>query len=133
MMILKKYVLDLSRETLFEAWVSPDMTIPPVTKIESNPVLRGVFKLWAESPEAVGIMTGIFEDVICNEKLKYTWQWEGSEEESLVSVEFEQDGNQTTIHLEHSGFLSQESKDAHDVGWDSYVDGLVAKIKLDIK
>lgn len=130
MIIQKTYVLDLSSKTLFEAWVSPNMTIPPVTKIECDPVRGGVFKFWAESPEAVGIMIGVFEEVIHYKKLKYTWQWEGSEEESLVTVEFDEDANQATIRLEHSGFLSQESKDAHDVGWDSYVNGLVERIKL---
>lgn len=128
MTIHKEYKLEVAIEVLYEAWISPEMAIAPVTKIECNPVVGGIFKLFAESDEAVGIMIGVFEEVTPSEKLKYSWQWEGSEEKSVVKVQFIEEKGHTLVQLEHSGFVTQESKDAHDAGWDSYINGLIRNI-----
>ncbi|SMD38105.1 Uncharacterized conserved protein YndB, AHSA1/START domain [Reichenbachiella faecimaris] len=126
--ILKKFSIPVGRKELFEAWISPQMTIAPITKIECNPMAGGVMNLYAESAEAVGVMNGLFEEVIPNEKLKYSWQWQGSDEQTMVTVIFKDDGLQTLVQLEHTGFLSKESYDAHNSGWDNYLDGLADRL-----
>ncbi len=128
-MIQKKYISTIAREMLFQAWISPEMTIAPITQIDCDPVVGGVFKLVAESPEATGVMEGEFLEIIWNRKLRYTWAWEGAAENCIVEVRFKMEEGQSLVELEHSGFLSDDSEDRHDEGWDLYFQGLESKLK----
>jgi len=126
--INKTYVSPIPRSTLFQSWVSEKMVVYPAIKVESNPVAGGHFKLHAESPQGVFVMIGAFIEVVKHQKLQYTWHWEGTEEKTVVTVHFvDQDGG-TRIDLNHTGFTSKESREAHDSGWDSYLEGLTQTI-----
>lgn len=128
-MIQKTYISTIAREMLFQAWVSPEMAIAPITQIECDPVVGGVFKLIAQSPESTDVMEGEFLEIIWNRKLRYTWAWEGTAETCIVEVRFKQEGAQSVVELEHSGFLSDASEERHDEGWDLYFQGLESKLK----
>lgn len=128
MKLQKNYTTKIRRDILFDAWVSPDSVIEPITKIESNPVEGGIYKLYSESPSGTAVMLGEFKEVVPNEKLEYTWHWEGSDEKTLIRVEFKEREGETHVAIEHNGFLTEESKEMHDTGWDSYLKGLESKI-----
>lgn len=129
MTIHKTYQSNLSKEILYEAWISDNMVIAPVVKLEIDARIGGVYKLFAESPDGIFIMPGAFVEVVPNSKLVYSWQWEGTEEETLVEVNFKENAEGSVVELTHSGFLSQESFDSHSAGWDSHFKGLIAKIQ----
>ena len=67
---------------------------------------------------------GIYREVTIPRKLVYTWKWDGSEEESLVTAEFLPFGSGTLLRIEHSLLASQASKDGHAQGWGDCLAGL---------
>ena len=125
----KTYYSQFNVATLFAAWISPEMTIPPVTKIEAEPKVGGDFILHSESENGVSVMKGKFLEFLENERLKYTWNWQDSDEETVILVEFKSEGGKTNIHLVHSGFATKESLDMHASGWDYYVEALLQKLE----
>ncbi|MFY0599988.1 MAG: SRPBCC domain-containing protein [Cyclobacteriaceae bacterium] len=128
MNLSKQYSSQFTCRQVFEAWISPSMIIPPATKIEVEPIVGGKYHLYAESESATFIMKGIFLEIVPNQKLMYTWQWEGTDEQTVVTVAFSENPNGCTINLEHEGFVSDESIKNHSEGWDSYVSGLEERI-----
>ena len=128
--LIKNYTSKIEKTMLYQAWISPEMVIPPITKIESNPIIGGVYKLYSQTSDGVGIMNGQFQSLIENEALIYSWHWEGANEHTLVTVIFKEIENRggTNINIEHTGFQSEESKAMHSFGWDSYFSQLEKKI-----
>jgi uncharacterized protein YndB with AHSA1/START domain len=64
------------------------------------------------------IVTGEFRDVIPNERLAFTWQWEGSEAVTLVEIVFRAiDANHTELNLVHTQFGTTDARDKHGQGW----------------
>ena len=129
MNIHKEYRSELSVEVLFKAWVSPEMTIEPVTRIECNPVTNGNFTLCTQGEYGEGVMNGKFKLVSPNHKLVYSWKWTHSDEETEVTVVFNAGADGTLIEVNHTGFDSNESRDLHDAGWDHYFNNLQEKIR----
>ena len=124
----KSYNSTVKKEALYAAWVSNEMLIPPSVKLIIEPTVGGVYELHAKSPDGIFIMSGVFKEVIPNEKLVYSWKWQGTEEESQVVVMFEDHGEGSSLQLVHSGFLTKESFESHDTGWDNYFKGFTEKI-----
>ena len=61
---------------------------------------------------------GLYREVVPNRRLVHTWCWEGSDDESLVTVEFEPGPPGTTrLTLTHSRLASSEARDNHERGW----------------
>lgn len=68
---------------------------------------------------------GIYKEIDRPNKLVFTWKWDGQEDETLVTVEFDSiSENQTAITLVHSGFVKDEaeypeglSHKNHKQGW----------------
>ncbi|MDN5200971.1 SRPBCC domain-containing protein [Fulvivirgaceae bacterium BMA10] len=128
MKVSKVYFTKIEKEKLFEAWISSDMVIEPVSRIESDPVVGGQYKLYAESPTGTSVMSGEFKVIDKYERLEYTWHWEGTGEITVVNIAFKQVLDQTIVKLEHEGFATIESRDIHDAGWDNYFEGLERKL-----
>ncbi len=69
------------------------------------------------------IVFGVYEAIIPEEKLAFTWRWthdEGQEpnEETLVTVHFRAiDDGHTELTLLHERFGSDEERDSHTWGW----------------
>lgn len=68
---------------------------------------------------------GVYREVIPNERLVFTWQWQGSELETRVTLEFKSlSANETELTLIHEGFDSEETRDKHGQGWDGCLQNL---------
>lgn len=78
----------------------------------------------SRSPQGAARMVGKFMDLVPNEKIVYTWHWEGSDEDTLITVTFTEQDGITHVHIGHEGFQTQESLDMHDAGWDAYFEAL---------
>ncbi len=69
---------------------------------------------------------GVYREVIPNERLVFTWQWEGSELETVVTLEFKSlSANETELTLIHEGFDNEDTRDKHGQGWE----GCLAKLE----
>jgi uncharacterized protein YndB with AHSA1/START domain len=61
-------------------------------------------------------------------RLVYTWRWEGMPTETLVTVEFQPDGDGTRVDLQQSGFPDERDRDMHADGWGGCLDNLERRV-----
>ncbi len=120
-------------ETVYAAWTDPEMMrrwFAPgdlaVARAVAEVEVGGTFLVEMRGTDGEQHLTrGVYREVIPNRRLVHTWQWEGSDVESLVTVEFEAGSAQTThLTLTHSRFADAESRDRHEGGWS----GCLAKL-----
>jgi uncharacterized protein YndB with AHSA1/START domain len=70
-------------------------------------------------------VSGVFREVIPNEKLVFTWAWQSTpERESLVTVEFKHDASGALLTLTHEQFFDEAARDRHQHGWEGTLDRL---------
>lgn len=127
---------DASAEDVFDAWTSPEVLRrwwrpnPAWTTAVAEVDLRvgGRYRISMEDPES-GIMRtagGEYSEVSRPRRLVYSWQWELQDGQfgpaSTVAVDFREEGERTSVVLEHSGFDSSESRDSHNQGWVGILD-----------
>lgn len=126
--IEKTYFLPFSRERVYAAWTSSETVIAPATRMDISPVLGGHYRLFIETPEMSSSNQGTFLEVISNEFLRYSWEWDHNGEVTEIAVIFKHHTGGTEINLSHKGFTNLESRSMHDSGWDSYVDALTTLV-----
>lgn len=124
MSLSKTYYFDKSVSDVYAAWISPATVIAPATAMDIDPRVGGHYRLIMESADIDTKAEGVFSIVEKNQRLVYSWQWSGSDEVSTIDVRFLREKDGCRIHLEHTGFITQESLHNHDAGWDSYTNGL---------
>ncbi len=123
--VSQKYSVAAPVEAVYAAWVSNDTVIPPVTRVDIDPVVGGHFRLRVgEGPESAQ-MQGTILVLEESLRIRYSWAWNGGHE-SYVDVEFVAAGSSTTVTVQHSGLADAEDVKRHAAGWDSYVAGLQA-------
>ena len=70
-------------------------------------------------------VSGVYREVVPNEKLVFTWAWKSTpERESLVTVSFKDDNGGTAMTLLHEQFFDEDARDRHNAGWTSIMDRL---------
>jgi uncharacterized protein YndB with AHSA1/START domain len=77
-------------------------------------------------------LVGEFREVIPPRRLVYTWRWlEGVPDtrESLVTVEFREDGDRTVVVLVHDSFVGPGPVEMYDEGWRSGLEKLRAFLR----
>ena len=77
-------------------------------------------------------LVGEFREVTPPRRLVYTWRWlEGVPDtrESLVTVEFREDGARTEVVLVHDNFVGPGPVDMYDEGWRSGLSKLRAFLR----
>ncbi len=58
-------------------------------------------------------------------KLVYTWRWEnGPSADTLVTVDFNPDGEATKVTITHEQFTNTEDRDKHNEGWNGCLNRL---------
>ena len=123
--IAKSYLLPFPVDRVYRAWTASDTVIPPATAMDIDPRVGGHYRLIMERPGFTARSEGTFSQVVPNERLTYSWEWNSDGEVTEIDVRFAGHPDGTALQLSHSGFAKQESRDMHDAGWDSYVDGLI--------
>jgi uncharacterized protein YndB with AHSA1/START domain len=121
------------RERVFDAWTNADVlkrwwaAAPtwetPLAEVDARE--GGSYRLSMKTDEGdVHTVRGEFTEVSPPERLAYTWAWEegpdaamGGSENSLVVVEFVEDGDGTIVKLRHSGFANDQIRELHVQGW----------------
>ena len=74
---------------------------------------------------------GIYREVEWGKKLVFGWQWQSlpidgveGPGNTLVTIQFLQQGASTKVVLTHSGLPSEAARDAHNKGWQRCFDGI---------
>jgi len=102
-----------------EKWYGPEGFATKVLEIDVR--VGGKYRFSMHGPEGkVVIVFGVFQEIDNPKKLVFTWNWEDANEpETMVAVEFNPVSGGTEITLTHSGFVSEERKSEHNMGWSS--------------
>jgi uncharacterized protein YndB with AHSA1/START domain len=133
---IKKFI-GAKREKVFQAWTDPaymkqwfapgDMTTPLA---ECEAKVGGAYKVQMKNSKSETFTTtGTYKEFIPNEKLVFSWGWDGPERvETLVTVEFVDKDHGTEVILTHERFADQASADHHAKGWEGCLASLAGRI-----
>jgi uncharacterized protein YndB with AHSA1/START domain len=70
-------------------------------------------------------VSGVYREVVPDEKLVFTWQWRSKPEwESLVTVTLKRDGDATILTLIHEQLPNEAERDGHRTGWTGAIEKL---------
>lgn len=134
--IVLRRTYDAPRERVFAAWTNPDIAArflgPGDTKaadITMDVKTGGTYSITMLSPEFGRLLVrGTYLEVKAPERLVMTWSWEeedpADEQESLLTLDFNERNGQTELVLTHEKLASVESRDRHEHGWTMIVDQL---------
>ena len=135
-----KRVFQASLAQLYQAWTDPEMMgewFCPDAKMRSSCALDlrvgGRYEIQMHPQEGDPfVVAGVYQEIIPNEKLVFTWRWQGVEGagESLVTVLFQPiSERETELTLQHERFLNEEDRDNHAEGWEGTFDQLAAALE----
>lgn len=69
--------------------------------------------------------TGVYQEVIPEKKLVFTWEWLGSpERESLVTFRLQPFEGGTELTLLHEQLPDEDARKSHEMGWNGFLDKL---------
>ncbi|OMH38016.1 SRPBCC domain-containing protein [Motiliproteus sp. MSK22-1] len=119
---------------LFDAWCKPEvirqwfapgnMSVP---EAEADVQVGGKYRIVMQDPDdnSQHIVGGEYQEVENNQKLAFTWQWEGSPNITHITLTFSPiDENSSELRLCHSEFADQQTCEKHEMGWN----GCLAKL-----
>jgi uncharacterized protein YndB with AHSA1/START domain len=123
---------DAPRDRVFDAWTNPEVLrqwwaagpdwSTPTADVDVRP--GGRYRLSMRQPDGVvHTAVGEYREVKPPERLVYTWTWEGGtpemegSQDTLVVVEFIEEGDGTEVVLTHTGFADEAIRDEHVKGW----------------
>jgi uncharacterized protein YndB with AHSA1/START domain len=116
---------------VFAAWIEPEkvkrwMGPGAVTAAhaECDARVGGRYRWLMKTPQGEEHdVSGVYREVVPNEKLVFTWAWKTApEQESLVTVLLKPDGDGTLLTVTHEQFVDEETRDGHRQGWDGALD-----------
>jgi len=128
------------RERVFDAWTNSEVlkrwwaAAPtwetPLAEVDARE--GGSYRLSMKTDEGqMHTVHGEYTEVRPPERIAYTWSWEQGPDEamhggdnSLVVVDFVEDGDGTLVRLRHSGFASEEARENHVQGWQAVMANL---------
>lgn len=132
------------RESVFDAWVNPEVLKQwwaaqpnmdtPTAEVDARE--GGRYRLAMRDTESgeTHTLVGVYREIKRPERLVYTWSWESNaeamrgSEDTLVEVEFVEDGDGTEVVVTHSGFAGAEIRDLHVQGWE----GVLASLERNV-
>ena len=123
--------LNASVADVWNAWINPEEIAKwwlPEGFSDSAPSevdlqVGGEFKYHMQPPEGDAFYAhGIFKEIVPNSKIKSTWLWSTSDEETELTIEFNEVGNSTELVILHEFFSGEEEKNKHTEGWVACLD-----------
>src|SRR6188768_2193170 len=119
---------------VFKAWTEPAqlaqwMGGPEITAVEAKADVRvgGRYQIRMTKADDEHNVSGVYREVVPNEKLVFTWAWRTMpERESLVTVALKGVDEGTLLTLTHEQFFDEAARDRHRSGWSGALDKLEA-------
>ena len=122
--------IDAPRDAVFRAWTDPDQLRSwwgpgefrcPEAEVDLRP--GGKYRLVMQPTSGDPfILAGTYREVEPPARLVYTWRWEtgpaADGSESLVTVEFRDQGAGTEVVLTHTEFPATHGPAPYRMGWD---------------
>jgi uncharacterized protein YndB with AHSA1/START domain len=106
---------------VLKRWYAPvDGWTVPVSEVDLR--VGGGYLLHLQPPGGAPLEErGVYREIVPNERLVYTvmlQRADGSYQEStVVTITFEQRGDETSVHVMEEGYSSREVRDRHFGGW----------------
>jgi uncharacterized protein YndB with AHSA1/START domain len=126
--LVLKRTFPASCERLFSMWTSAEkmmtwfcpgehMTVP-VAEVDARE--GGSYRIVMQNQDGETYSpSGVYEKVVPNEKLIFSWKWADSELITRVTLEFRAVSDaETELTLTHEGFPETEIRDRHNEGWE---------------
>jgi uncharacterized protein YndB with AHSA1/START domain len=129
--LLVSRVIKANRDDVFRAWTEAEQIErwfgPEGTRItlaEVDASEGGQYRIRIESPDGEShTASGEYREVQPSKRLVFTWNWEEPEfrleDETLVTVEFDEHEDGTEVRLSHELLPDAEAKKTHEEGWTS--------------
>jgi len=123
------------RERVFDAWTKPELMhlwfAPGTMRVahaSADLRLGGAYRVEIQGDaEVTHIATGVYQEIVPNELLRFTWGWQGGPDmQSVVTVEFKDADRGTEVILTHERLPDAESRDKHRHGWIGCLENLAA-------
>jgi uncharacterized protein YndB with AHSA1/START domain len=122
-------------EKVWRAWTDPQALsrwfgpggAQPVALAELDVRAGGRFRvLFGGADGKEHEVQGVYQEVVPNRRLVFTWTWPNStpERESLVTIVFKAAGGGTELDFRHEQFLDEAARDGHQRGWSGAFDKL---------
>ena len=129
-------IINAPRAKVFKAWTDPALIklwFAPgsmtVGKVECDPRPGGRYLVEMIGEEGSPTAIGEYVEVVKDERLVFTWGWQGDEDEpTRVTVTLQDHDKGTRVMVLHERFTSAESRDRHAEGWKACLDKLVANV-----
>jgi uncharacterized protein YndB with AHSA1/START domain len=97
-------------------WMGPSQVIS--CKAEADVRVGGRYHIQMTTPDAEHNVSGVYREVVANEKVMFTWAWRSTpERESLVIISLKPDGDGTLMTFTHERFFDEDARDRHNQGW----------------
>jgi uncharacterized protein YndB with AHSA1/START domain len=119
--------LEASPERVFQAltdparmrlWWGPEGASATEVEVDLRP--GGAFRIVIEGPDrARHVVGGVYREIDPPRRIVHSWCWEGSPEESTVTLAIEPDGTGAVLVVTHERLPHRESRNAHEAGWTS--------------
>lgn len=121
-------------ERVWDAWTKPEKLgrwFAPegfdVGEVRADAQAGGQYRIEMLKPDDQHTITGEYLEVVPYERIQSTWQWEGSDIETLLTIEFAAgEGGTTELTVTHERFPDADLRDKHNQGWAGVLDRLDA-------
>ncbi|MDO6730866.1 SRPBCC family protein [Marinovum sp. 2_MG-2023] len=119
-------IIAAPQETLFKAWLDPDMLrrfmLPgqnmTVPRASADPTVGGRFEIIMQAGDQEMPHAGTYREITPHERIVFTWESAHSTEtDSEVTLEFIPQGDSTKVRLSHVRFANEEMRNNHQGGW----------------
>lgn len=129
-------IFDAPVDLVWEAWTDRDRTIQwkcprglTNTVLEMDVREGGEWRQCMQAPDGTEYWrSGVYREIEPHERLVFTYVTDdprGAQgQETVVTVTFEDRGDQTRVVLHQAGFDTEGSRDAHQGGWSSALEKL---------
>jgi uncharacterized protein YndB with AHSA1/START domain len=87
-------------------------------RAEADVRVGGHYHIHMTTPDDEHNVSGVYREVVPNEKLVFSWAWRSMpERESLVTISLKPDGDGTLMTFTHEQFFDEDARDRHNQGW----------------
>ncbi len=130
---------DAPRERVFRAWTDPQeitrwwgpkQVTVPLCEVDLR--VGGRFRSCMHHAGGDdNYLTCVYREIAPPARLVFTWTWEQGrfkDIETLVTLEFDEDGEGTILTLTHDRLPSREARDLHNQGWCSSLDDCLVNL-----
>jgi uncharacterized protein YndB with AHSA1/START domain len=124
--LMLKRRLNAAPAKVYAAWTEPEQIAKwfgpeeiETLRAQADPRVGGGFRIVMRGTDGEEHdVSGVYREVIPNQKLVFTWAWRSTpERESLVTVLIKPDGGGSLLMLTHEQFFDDPARDHHKSGW----------------